>query len=55
MGINLCRHNPKRFVPYVRKVYKEHVLLAGGLGKKQTELIAKLNSQDGLNSVKFDA
>ena len=55
MGINLCRHNPKRFVPYVRNVYKNHVLLAGGLGKKQTELIARLNSQDGLNSVKFDA
>ena len=39
MAVNLCRHDPKRFVPHVRQVYKTHVLLAGGIGKRQAELI----------------
>ena len=55
MGINLCRHDPKRFVPYVREVYKNNVLLRGGLGKRQNDLIAKLQAQQTLQAVMFDA
>ena len=55
MGINLCRHDPKRFVPHIRQVYKDNVLLRAGLGKKQNELIAKLQAQPALNAVIFDA
>ena len=54
MAINLCRHDPKRFVPHVRKVYKDHPLLAGGVGKKMTELVSKLNTAEPLPLVKFD-
>jgi hypothetical protein len=54
MAINLCRHNPKSFVPHVRAVYKDHVLLRNGAGKKMNVLIAKLNAQAQLRVVKFD-
>lgn len=30
MAINLCRFDPKRFVPHVRKVYRENILLSAG-------------------------
>ena len=54
MAINLCRHDPKRFVPHVREVYKSHVLLAAGIGKKMNDLIAKLQAYTQLRPVKFD-
>lgn len=54
MAINLCRHDPKRFVPHVRAVYKDHVLLNKGAGKKMNDLIAKLQSQAPLRPVRFD-
>lgn len=54
MAINLVRFDPKRFVPHVRKVYRDHILLSAGKGKKMTELIAKLQAQTQLNQVKFD-
>ena len=54
MGVNLCRNDPKRFVYWVKQVYKEHVLLRGGLGKKMNELVAKLNSMEQLRPVKID-
>ena len=44
MAVNLVRHDPKRFIPAVREVYKSHVLLAGGLGKKQNDLINRLKT-----------
>ena len=55
MGINLCRHDPKRFVPHIREVYKTNVLLNAGKGKKQNDLIAKLQAQQTLQAVIFDA
>ena len=55
MAINLCRHDPKRFAFQVKKLYKEHVLLRGGLGKKMPELLARLQSQEQLRPVRFDA
>ena len=54
MGINMCRFNPKSLVPHVRAVYKNHVLLNAGAGKKMNVLIARLNSQAQLQMVKFD-
>ena len=54
MVINLCRHDPKRFVPHVRAAYKEHELLKSGVGKKMNDLIAKLQAQAPLSPVKFD-
>jgi len=54
MGINLCRHDPKRFVPHVRKIYKDHVLLKGGLGKRMNDVIAKLQAQQTILPVRFD-
>ena len=54
MAINLCRHDPKRFVPLVRKVYRDNVLLAAGKGKRMNDLIAKLQAQAQLPQVKFD-
>ena len=54
MAINLCRHDPKSFVPYVRQVYKEHVLLKAGAGKKMNDLIAKLQATESLKLVSFD-
>lgn len=55
MAINLCRHDPKGFVPHVRRLYKEHELLKGGLGKNMNELIQRLNTQEQLRPLKFDA
>ena len=40
MAINLLRYEPKRFVPIVKKVYKEHVLLK--TSKSCEELVKKL-------------
>ena len=54
MGINMCRHDPKRFVPHVRKVYRDNILLSAGKGKKMTELIAKLQAQAQLTQVRFE-
>lgn len=54
MAINLCRHDPKRFVHHVRNIYKTHVLLTGGQGKKMNDLIAKLQAQESLKQVQFD-
>ena len=54
MGINLCRFDPKRFVPHVRKVYRDNILLSAGKGKKMNELIAKLQATSQLSQVKFD-
>jgi len=54
MAINLCRHNPKGFVPYVREAYKNHVLLKSGAGKKMEALIQKLNTTEALKLVSFD-
>lgn len=54
MGINMCRHDPKRFVPHVRKVYRDNILLSAGKGKKMNELIAKLQATAPLGQVKFD-
>ena len=54
MGINLCRHDPKRFIPIVKRLYKENVLLAKGQGKKMNELVAKLTAQQPLSPVRFD-
>ena len=54
MAINLCRNDPKRIVPNVREAYKTNVLLAGGLGKKQLELIMLLQRQAQLPQVRFD-
>jgi len=54
MAINLCRHDPKSFVPYVREVYKNHVLLKAGAGKRMNDLIAKLQATDTLGMVTFD-
>ena len=42
MAVNLCRHDPKRFVPHVRKAYRDNILLNAGKGKKMNELIARL-------------
>lgn len=53
MAINLCRHDPKRFVPHVRAVYKDHVLLKG-VGTKMNDLIAKLQATAPLTVVRFD-
>ena len=55
MAINLCRHDPKVFVPQVKKLYKEHELLRGGLGKNMNELVQRLTSQETLRPLKFDA
>ena len=54
MAINLCRFDPKRMVPHVRKVYRENILLSAGKGLKMTELIAKLQAQTQLTQVRFD-
>ena len=54
MAINLCRFDPKRFVPHVRKAYQTNILLSAGKGKKMTELIAKLQAQAQLTQLKFD-
>lgn len=51
----MCRHDPKRFQYWVKQVYKEHVLLRGGLGKREKELLAKLNTQEQLRAVKIDS
>ena len=48
MAINLCRHDPKGFVPYVREIYKNHVLLKAGAGKRMNDLIAKLQATPSL-------
>ena len=53
MAINLCRHDPKKFVPHVRAVYKDHVLLKG-VGTKMNDLIAKLQATETLSVVRFD-
>ena len=58
MAINLCRHDPKRFIPFVRQQYKTHPLLAGGIGKRQNDLIKALTAQaqeGSLAAIKFDA
>jgi len=55
MAINICRHDPKKFSYWVKMAYKDHVLLKGGLGKKQNELVAKLTSMEPLRAVKIDA
>ena len=55
MAINICRHDPKKFSYWVKMAYKDHVLLKGGLGKKQNELVAKLNSMEPLRAVKIDS
>ena len=52
MAINLFRHEPKRFIPMVKKVYKEHVLLKGS--KTCPELVQKLQSLETLTQVRFD-
>ena len=52
MAINLFRHDPKRFIPRIKKVYKEHVLLKGS--KTCPELIAKINSLESMPQVRFD-
>mmetsp|Transcript_22389 Transcript_22389/g.27539 ORF Transcript_22389/g.27539 Transcript_22389/m.27539 type:complete len:234 (-) Transcript_22389:99-800(-) len=54
MAINLCRFDPKSFVPYVRQAYKDHVLLKAGSGKKMNDLIAKLQATPSLKQVTFD-
>ena len=54
MAINLCRHDPKGFVPYVREAYKNHVLLKAGAGKRMNDLIAKLQATETLSMVTFD-
>lgn len=54
MAINLCRFEPKRFVPHVRQAYANNILLSAGKGKKMTELIAKLQAQAQLTQVKFE-
>jgi hypothetical protein len=54
MAVNLCRHDPKRFVPHVRKVYKEHVLLRAGAGKKMEDLIAKLKVTETMGPIRLD-
>ena len=54
MAINLCRHDPKVMVPYVRQVYKDHVLLKAGAGKNMNDLIAKLQATQSLKLVSFD-
>lgn len=55
MAINLCRFDPKRFAPHIRKVYRDNILLSAGKGLKMTELIAKLQAQAQLTQIKFDA
>ena len=52
MAINLFRHEPKRFIPMVKKVYKEHILLKGS--KTCPELVQKLQSLETLTQVRFD-
>lgn len=54
MAINLCRHDAKRFVPHVRKVYKEHVLLRAGAGKRMNDLIAKLQAAPSMSPCRFE-
>ena len=49
MAINLCRHDPKRFGPHVRSVYRSHALLTGVQAKRMNDLIAKLQTQEPLN------
>ena len=53
MAINIFRHEPKRFVPLVKKVYKEHVLLKGS--KTCPELVAKIQATESMPQVRFDA
>ena len=52
MAINLCRHDPKRFVPYVRMAYKNYPPLKQG--KRQAELIKKLQTMEAIPLVRFD-
>ena len=54
MAINLARHDPKRYVPYVKNAYKSNQLLKEG--KQQQSLITRLQtpSTEVLNSLTFD-
>lgn len=51
MAINLCRHNPKSFVPAVRHCADTHELAKG---KNTKDLIAYLNKCAPLTQVTFD-
>ena len=55
MAINLCRFDPKRFVPLIRQVYKEHPELAKGKGKDMAGLSQALSTTTDLGQVVFDA
>ena len=52
MAINLLRYEPKRFVPILKKTYKENKLLAGS--KSLEELVKTLNTAEKMQPVKFD-
>ena len=52
MAINVFRHEPKRLVPMIKKVYKENVLLKGS--KSMKEVIEALNKAEAMQMVKFD-
>ena len=52
MAINLLRYEPKRFVPILKKTYKENKLLAGS--KSLEELVKTLNTTEKMQPVKFD-
>ena len=52
MAINLLRHDPKRFIPTLKKTYKENKLLAGS--KSLEELVKQLQTAEKMQPVKFD-
>ena len=52
MAINLFRHDPKRFIPIVKKVYKEHPLLKDS--KSCEELVKKLQTTEPMTQVRFE-
>ena len=52
MAINLFRHEPKRFIPIVKKTYKEHALLKGS--KSLEELTKALQAAETMPQVRFD-
>ena len=52
MAINLFRHEPKRFIPIVKNVYKHNLLLKGS--KSMEEVVKKLQTAETMPQVRFD-